>query len=92
MLSTYMGTRCHNPQAYSLYNAVTLRDLFYSLKHLYVKSLPDTIVAEVLNETAVYHTSVFSISSLSNAWFPSISKRKFLQASYSNFNHPQLYP
>jgi len=88
LLSTYKNARCHNPQVYSLHYAVALRVLFYSLKHLYVKSLPDITAGEMRNETAVYHTSMFSISSLSNVWFPSISKRKFLQASYSNFNHP----
>lgn len=93
MLSTYKGTRRHNPQVYSLYNAVALkRVLFYNSKHLYVKSLPDITAGEMRNETAVYHMSVFSISSLSNVWFPSISKRKFLQASYSNFNHPPPPP
>jgi hypothetical protein len=39
------------------------------------------LATETHNESAVHYVSIHNISLPSNAWFPSISKRKFLQAS-----------
>jgi hypothetical protein len=60
---------------------------------MYVKSLTDNIAGEMRNEQQYIILLVDArISSLSNVGFPSISKRKFLRASYSNFSHPRPPP